>query len=558
MFHLTETLNEHLTRVTQSFQNKERHNNWKDQIFKDWGRMLTVTTKGNCISFNGEKATVSFTLSNYNNRSKEEENTYTNEIINLIEANLAGIHKDIIQYIFEHGTHKNGFLNAAEDALVSDYLGLKKSFLATSSDQPRKLNFIRNKDGSVTYVEQFQVRVKAQINSSGIGVNLDTKDISLMGVTSSTIKRNSNGQIEHTINYNKVYLFDSMLDNQNKIQIFDNSFDKNDEHTGIITHYYNAIDEINERINTSIASLVKENQIKFDELKSLKDKFNLDDFAICFNKIYDTARIAEKSWTPSHPDWLTLTSAIKKMQKIINAQIPSEQEQINNFENKTSSDSFFNIIKPSNKYPYQEQASEYINSRKYKELEKIYNKNILAAQYYRLKKITDDNDTPLKVAGKEVLYYTNLALQDKMVKPDELPVLAKFIKHTANAIEHPERPTNITRLCDDIKDGLSGKYRRWGKLIGGAMLGVLGLIVIAASVSLFLATFGLSSPLSGLGFALSASLLLNAITICSASLLAVSGLTAGAASIGFLSLGYQQNIATSGEEVLKLTKSYKS
>jgi len=180
-----------------------------------------------------------------------------------------------------------------------------------------------------------------------------------------------------------------------------------------------------------------------------------------------------------------------------------------------------------------------------------------------LKKIATPNNTDsesdaeIKIAGKEVLYYAMLAKRENMVPANELPVLTKFLQDTAAVVSNTN-PKNIHSLTKNIEESINGKYRRWGKLIGGAMLVLLGVIVLAVAATLLATSLGATTPLTPIMAWAATSIIAKGVAIGAAALLGIGGITFAAWGGSMFSAGNQENIATPANKLVTLAKKHQN
>lgn len=129
---------------------------------------------------------------------------------------------------------------------------------------------------------------------------------------------------------------------------------------------------------------------------------------------------------------------------------------------------------------------------------------------------SDDNpDSELKRAGRFVLDTVKKAYQDNSISPNDLPKLTQFVNGTTAVLNDSN---NIYKIDAHIKNTaeVMSMNREWGRLIDVAMTGFLGVALITLSISTAITTFGASSPLSGVGFALGVACCVSCFTIGSA------------------------------------------
>ncbi|MBX3709692.1 MAG: hypothetical protein KIT56_06805 [Gammaproteobacteria bacterium] len=208
----------------------------------------------------------------------------------------------------------------------------------------------------------------------------------------------------------------------------------------------------------------------------------------------------------------------------------------NNSYKKTISSSHPNIIKANN------------------QLEEAYKNHTIAKNLYNkcneLQRATaaESNDSiavlKIKAAGREVLNKAKEA-KTKMSTPAELQELTTFVEGTKNVVSNPN-DQNIKNHAKNTQKAI-GMNRQWGKLVGGAMLCVLGATLIATSILLTITTFGVATPLSAFGIALASKMTVAGLAISAAAVGASLTTTAGI----FADRGRKGELALAGERVEK-------
>lgn len=559
IFKLTEEINKHLQQVLALFHQSKNpdDNDWQEKLYKDWGRSLINEVSP--VAFDNNKIIASFDDDTFNDADLETQKNITEEIINLINANLAGVHHDIIQYILEHGTQHKGFANMGEDIITATYF-MNQGILVNNKMLPRKQDYIRNKDGSVTYIERYQINVIGKMDMTvrkSLAERYESdKDPSLIGVTISTIKRNESGQIEHTLDSTEIILLDENLNNQGQIQLFEDNFDWKDANLSLA--YDKTAKETEDLLDSEVSLHIENNNTEFTKIKLIPEKLNsiseISDFnantaAVCLNDIFAITQSALTDLNPANVNWLMLESIINEFEKILRQHTPDE-------------DDFFKIIEQSK---HSDAVNEILSSQQYLQLTTTLLPKItlladeqnfqLACKNLESSTRPDNSDSKIeaaiKIAGRETLYYAKLAKKENMVPAEELHMLTRFVNDTTEVVKDPTDDSKITALRDDIDTAISGKYRRWGKLIGGAMLVTFGILVIAAAITLAVTTAGISTPLSGLLSGIAVSIILKGVGIGTAVALSVGGLTFGAWGGSMFGVGRKENVRKSGEFVLE-------
>lgn len=157
------------------------------------------------------------------------------------------------------------------------------------------------------------------------------------------------------------------------------------------------------------------------------------------------------------------------------------------------------------------------------------------------------NSIELKKAGINVLDTTQMAFEKGEVPNEDLPRLINFIQGTTEVLKNPDDITKIKKHHDNTKDAI-GMNRKWGKLIGLAMLAFLGVAIIGVSIVLAVGTFGGTTPLSAAGLALGTNIIASSFAV---GIGMAGGL--GLASTGglFAHRAWKGDIAIAGEQVEK-------
>lgn len=133
-----------------------------------------------------------------------------------------------------------------------------------------------------------------------------------------------------------------------------------------------------------------------------------------------------------------------------------------------------------------------------------------------------------------------------MVSAKDLPTLTKFVKETTDLLQNPLSGQKMTKHAKNINQVMKIK-RPWGKIIGGAMLAVLGTALVATSIVVAVASFGAAAPVSLAGLALGGSIIAAGVTVAAGLSVGV-GLTVTAGM--FANRARKGEMAIAGEKVI--------
>jgi len=158
----------------------------------------------------------------------------------------------------------------------------------------------------------------------------------------------------------------------------------------------------------------------------------------------------------------------------------------------------------------------------------------------RLNNVIDKKDTSeeSKKIGRRTLACAQKIYKQNMITKEELPTLTKFVNGTANVLDDPSAEHREAHINNTV-EALSMK-RPWGKMIGGAMIGVCGGLLITLSIGIAIATFGGATPLSALGLALGGGMILASSTI---AVMGVTGLALTTAATLFSNRARKEIVA---------------
>lgn len=158
---------------------------------------------------------------------------------------------------------------------------------------------------------------------------------------------------------------------------------------------------------------------------------------------------------------------------------------------------------------------------------------------------TSANSQAFKQAGEEVYRTTKQAYEKGEVSENDLQKLVQFIKGTTDVINDPN--TDNIKTHQENTEEVLGMNRKWTRVVGAAMLGVLGVALIAASIILAIGTFGGSTPLSAAGFVLGGNIIGVGVGLGLGMAFGVGLVTAGGL---FGHRASKSNIALAGEQVI--------
>ena len=158
--------------------------------------------------------------------------------------------------------------------------------------------------------------------------------------------------------------------------------------------------------------------------------------------------------------------------------------------------------------------------------------------------IEDQNTDPLMAAHAKAVYKAVSKRQDK--KPAETEELTTLLNETTHLVKNPSDTKSVKAYMDKAKKTVG--HRSAKKLVGAAMLGFVGAVVLVGSVVGVAATVGLTSPAGAAGIITGASLLAKSLAIAGASL-HLGGSFLG--SMGMLFSGRKKGVADKMDKLAK-------
>jgi len=114
-------------------------------------------------------------------------------------------------------------------------------------------------------------------------------------------------------------------------------------------------------------------------------------------------------------------------------------------------------------------------------------------------------DLQLKDSAMNLLKIVIHLKENNEIQNNQLPVLTKTLLTVKKVVDQPLAKDNFKQLNQCIDD-CRGMNVRWKKVMSNVLIGLLGLSLIAASLFLFVTTFGTSAPLSALGMGIGISI----------------------------------------------------
>ncbi|MBX3708364.1 MAG: hypothetical protein KIT56_10315 [Gammaproteobacteria bacterium] len=478
---------------------------------------------------------------------------------------------EILEYI-QNYAHQHGFLYTS---MIQTTATLFSKGINPNVSKKR-FDFIRNHDGSITFIERFYINKYNEQLPSGLAkapITSSKPDRPIaIGVTASTI-RVEDGKIEHEFLSDKILLVDPLGEKL---------FNHND---GILEEKYHCTpEEIETELNNDITLHMLHN-----EIQSLSELFDSEKATTILEQI---GKLAAES-TVNDINWITLGSVITKIINVIKAQTSimkeytveqAKSEKIEQYYDDLQRAGTYSAqsVQPTpdphdNKYKFTEEdahrvrdnfkfteAADRITSSpaftKLKDL--LKNKVATYAEQQRTNTINQrfhrayrglqntaqasrkNPDSPLKAAGRGVL---NRAIEaERKTTQEELSELTKFVEGTTDVVSNPD-DKNIEKHAQNTKNAIGKKNCQWGKLVGGAMLCVLGATLIATSLLLVITTFGVATPLSAFGIAFASKMTVAGVVISAAAVGASLTTTAGI----FADRGRKGELAVAGERVEK-------
>lgn len=174
----------------------------------------------------------------------------------------------------------------------------------------------------------------------------------------------------------------------------------------------------------------------------------------------------------------------------------------------------------------------------------------------------------LENAGKSNPAVGNLLITVKKLKDDgtlsmsDLPRITQYLTDTTALIKDPNSNEAYIKHNANINDAF---HRSWGPIIGGALLCIAEILLVAAAITVTVLTFGMSSPLTIPALAVGGSVAVAGVSLSATAFTAVAG--AGLAVTGIAGIGIASKagmfahnatkdriIATAMEEVSSIEK----
>lgn len=108
---------------------------------------------------------------------------------------------------------------------------------------------------------------------------------------------------------------------------------------------------------------------------------------------------------------------------------------------------------------------------------------------------TNSQNPEVNHAVKNFLTTVKKLKENGGISTSDLPRITKYLKDTTTLINNPDSTDALKQHNSNIKDAF-GKNRPWGPIVGGALLCIAGILLVAASIAITVLTFGVSSPLT--------------------------------------------------------------
>ncbi|MBI2785239.1 MAG: hypothetical protein HYX60_02575, partial [Legionella longbeachae] len=114
------------------------------------------------------------------------------------------------------------------------------------------------------------------------------------------------------------------------------------------------------------------------------------------------------------------------------------------------------------------------------------------------------------------------------IKHENLKTFTKYLNNTHDLILQPNQPSKIEQHNKNIKEAIGN--RRWGPVVGGALLCIAGILLTAAAITLTVLTFGVSSPLT-------LPVMVAGSSVTAAGIATAAGVAVGLTAMGALGVG---------------------
>ncbi|KTC93409.1 hypothetical protein [Legionella cincinnatiensis] len=166
---------------------------------------------------------------------------------------------------------------------------------------------------------------------------------------------------------------------------------------------------------------------------------------------------------------------------------------------------------------------------------------------------TNPKNPEVNQAVKNLLSTVKKLKENGEISMSDLPRITKYLKDTTTLINNPDSLDACNQHNSNIQDAL-GTNRRWGPIVGGALLCIAGVLLVAAAIAITVLTFGASSPLTlptaAVGGAMTAAGIAMTVGVA-VGLAATAGIGVGVASKAgiFVHKAVKGPIASAMEEV---------
>lgn len=518
------------------------------KTFKDWKRM-----QGICVYFDGTPAF-----------SDIDQITLDN-MVEVIDTHLQGVDLRIVEYI-KTCAHQNGFLNLSETCtkatLTSKMIGVEFS--------KKRFDFIKNADGSVTYIERYYLNDCTNLAKFN--------DIPFTGETNDSLPRAiivtaytitiDNDEIKQELLADKILLTDKEI--FKKVKLLDTqpeSIPTNEDdvlyvwrkgkmlHTAWMTYdgtyklNHNALNV--KEVKHIIDRLPKNKKNELTDCSLIRAITNTFGCPCLFNNA-DTLQLIEKYDMPAKEieDELdneialsvlnTIAIQIENLTREFDSNMANDISQ--RLDNLSRHQNLIALVQQKLAALYGEftaiithhasgsepnQVIEQVDKRPHllplipAKLNTIPSPtHAEATQEFKaacknLSDIAYNDRSWYHLAGRELLH-TVRQVRPQTMSVTELTALTTSINDAADVIKNPA--ANISKYITNAKNTIPlGIGRRWGKVVTGALFGFLGVAIVATAATIAVATFGAAIPLSIAGLTLGGSIISAAIMISLAS-----------------------------------------
>jgi hypothetical protein len=484
---------------------------------RDWARGFPY------IYFNGKNIFSENEARDLRNPDIPEESK--KEIIErVIASNLENrVDERIIDHI-KNFAHQGGFLNISQSATgTSLFMNFSIGSINHPVEHTRKHDFIINTNGSITYIERCNIGSLARVASSDVPLipSEQADKHHAIIVARSKIYIDKFGELRHKLLSDEIIQTNKIIQENGEVTAVFN----HDDAELVTERYHDSIESINEELDNSTSL-----QILHNQRKQLEEAFS-HNLAILALQRADALK-----QSPHHSDWIYLQAELENLIAVIEAQSSLalnhaiskanekaeaeyqgymqqvEQSSATHFSRELIPDrtaSTLTIRSIHGLYPNAIQADNVMHNPLFTSVKEIPAAIIQRADNQEFDEacmelagaIEEAEETgeknQLAAAAKNALALAELYKKNNKVTQEELPKLTTWLRGMAELVDKPNDRVIYKNHLKNTKEAMNiGNQYQWAKILGGIMLAIAGIAVIALATLALISTFAASSPVS--------------------------------------------------------------